>query len=320
MYKRQGLRYVQGVAGVEGYTTVEYAESGGVPCLTYTKQVDADTYAVLCVADPLHRNTVYGDGVIDTYLVDYWEDDDNQNFIIPLRRDLVKQMPPAEQEQLHYVALMLVFHAYERTKLSWYETDVFKAFIIMVSVVVMIYSGYDIFTNAATTLTAQGATAAAIYLATVVLASIAIQVTVKYVVQVVGPKVAFLAAVLAVIAGLVTGFTDTSLFNIDPTTLVTVGTSIGEGVTSNLTESIQSAMTAFNEEYDLLKDVVNSLEELLGTTTLVNPYSFIDQTHLLNFSESATDYYERALLTNPGVLSYDLLTSYVDTQLQLPTL
>ncbi|AYA64332.1 hypothetical protein [Alteromonas sp. RKMC-009] len=318
MYAGIGLRYVEGVLDDTGEVSLEYSEINDVPYLTYKKQIDDNTYAILKVADPMHRNTVYGDGVIETRLKDYWEDDENHNFIIPLRRDLVQKQNPLQQEQLHYVGLMLVFHAYDKRKTKWYESSLFKAFLIVVAIVVIAYTGYDIYTSTAAAFAQGGTAAAATYLATVVLTSIAINIAIKYTVKVIGPELAFLVAVVTIVAAMYGYMSETSFLDIDPKTLLSVGTSIGKENNEQLTAVLQSEMEAFEEEYDLMKEDIETLKELLSTSNLVDPYSFINRPHTINLNETADQFLQRSLISNPGVLAYDLIDNYVATQVQLP--
>lgn len=109
----------------------------------FRKQLTETTYAELMVCGLWHENYVYKgksvkSGVWDAFLNK--DGDFGTGFIIPLEIEVYMTLSGREQLQLAQEALHVVFNCYKVVKEKWYQTGIFKVFMVIISIVVIVIS------------------------------------------------------------------------------------------------------------------------------------------------------------------------------------
>lgn len=107
------------------------------------KRLTESTYAELMICGLWHKNYVYDGKTVDSGIWDAYNDKDGDfgtGFIIPLEISVFMTLSGREQLQLAQEALHIIFNCYKVVKEKWYQTGIFKVFMVIVSVVVIIIS------------------------------------------------------------------------------------------------------------------------------------------------------------------------------------
>ncbi|WP_269519449.1 hypothetical protein [Alteromonas sp. BMJM2] len=282
------------------------------------EQINKNEYVEIYVVNPKHKNYIYSDGVVTTSLKDVVEDEENKNFIIPLKRSATLKMGSFDLQELYYETTMLVCHAYEKRKLEWYETSGFKFFMIVVSIAVLISTGVEIYSVFAAATTA---TAGLIAVAKIVLSKYLIALGLEYAVELVGVEVAFIVAIAAFVASGYGGLNNVNLANMNAVQLMQLSSAVTNAISTNIQKDMlefQSKVTAFQEEAEDLMDELESKKELLSSSKIIDPFHFVDNTPYNDFNETPSSYYFRNMQTNVADLSYASIENFVDINLTLP--
>ena len=111
--------------------------------LYFRRRLSPTTYAEICVCGPRHENYIYKGHSVSSEIWDafYNEDEDyNNGFLIPLDNTVLKTLSPRERLQLGQEALHIVFNCYVARKQKWYETDLFKVFSFILTIVITVIS------------------------------------------------------------------------------------------------------------------------------------------------------------------------------------
>ncbi|QPG06978.1 hypothetical protein IT774_07695 [Salinimonas marina] len=315
-----GRRLVTGRIGKPGTAISQIDVTGDIDKFFTRMQISEDTYEECMLQNPYHESYIYADGRIKTTLRDVIEDLDNSNFVVPVRHDLVSAMPAFLRQELHYMAPMIICHAYEKRKLKWYESTIFKSLLIIVSIVVAVYTGMDIYSTFIVALTATGS----VLLATVIVMALVIEqyliaLAIGYLVDLVGVEAAFVAAVAMVVASFYGG--TGMLENYSPADMLRMSTTTTNAISTNIQKDMlefQAEVTAFQEEAESLMDELEQKQKLLQNDDLIDPFTFVDNTPFNDFKESPSDYYRRQLNTNIAPLAYASIEYFVDASLILP--
>ena len=189
-----------------------------------------------------------------------------------------------------YEYINILMHSLETEKLKWYQTGFFQFVMIVITIVVAVFAppvGGGL--AAATT-----ATEATIAIATQMAIAVAVSLIIKVAVKVLGLN-ATIVAIVAVVAAMY---------------------GIGAALKASTAE-IMSEMAEFTTSAeDQLKTIYEKIDEMTSTNTL-DPLMLFTKVDYYP-TETVSDYYYRHChLTNPGVLSLDIITDYVDTMLTL---
>lgn len=107
----------------------------------FRKQLTETTYAELLVCGLWHENYVYKGKSVKSGVWDAFENKDGDfgtGFIIPLEIEVYMTLSGREQLQLAQEALHIVFNCYKVVKEKWYQTGIFKVFMVIVSIVVIV--------------------------------------------------------------------------------------------------------------------------------------------------------------------------------------
>lgn len=270
---------VSGSIGKKGTVTKEYTydvetsfESGlramfiDNSYITLRKQVTATEYIELKVVGLLHTNYVGGREIQTNLALAFTRDTaaDKNNFIIPIRMDIVQQMGAIAGHDLMYDSVRLVVNSHKTQKLKWYQTGLFKVAVVIAAVAVSIFTA-----GAGTPLiSAAMATIVMSTIATTVALMVVVDVGMKLVEDIAGPEAAL---VVAVVAAVVTG--DFSKV----TTWANVGVTVASGVdgiqTMDALEDINNELKAISEDLSELE-----VEEALREADMVWVQNVIEDT------------------------------------------
>lgn len=311
-------KLVQGKIGHRGYVENIIDVNGTHDKWFLRKQVSDDQYVEIYIVDPVHKNYVYGDGVITTKIRKFVEDPDNKNFIIPLKRGITDLMNNFDLQELHYQSAMLVAFAYEKRRLKWYERVEFKVLLVVVSIIVLISTGIDLYTAIAT---AASASAAAVAVATLVLEKYLISLGLEYAVEVLGIEAAFVIAIIAIASGAYAELSGTEVFSLGPSELLELTTGISKAISTNIQKDMlefQAEVTAFQGEASDLMDELEQKKELLKSSNIIDPFYFVNSGPIHDFNEEPSNFYRRTTQTNIADLSYAAIEKFAEVNLSLP--
>jgi hypothetical protein len=240
-------------------------------------------------------------------------DGTSEILLIPLDRSITENYSIPDREVLYTRSLHIVFNSRVVTHVSWYQTSLFQAVMIVVAVVMTVIDfGTDGGSWIATALELTG-TAAVV--ATVVFNLVVgqlIGVVAKQFVKAVGVDVAFLVVIAAIAAGAyrvaAEGMKAGKTFA-EVMLMVSNGLerAIVQAKFSDLLDE-KSQLSVWMDEQTKLLDKAN---ELLENSHLLQPMTI--------FGEKPEDFYNRTVhFGNIGTLGITAISSYVDLALTLP--
>ncbi|TXH13308.1 MAG: hypothetical protein E6R03_11555 [Hyphomicrobiaceae bacterium] len=253
--------------------------------------------------------------VIDLQMKYYiWEgyattgDETDDILLVPIDRSIATEYSIPVREELYSRSLHFVFNSRVTQKLKWYQTGIFKAFMIVVAVVITIY-------NPPAGLAALELTGAALVLAAVIYVAIVGAITqkiFKLFVKTFGADVAQAIAILAIIYGGYKVFQNGG--NLSGTWASEL-LSLSNGLQSAVIQDKFSDLLEQKDQFNLFVEEQNKLlddaQKLLETSKLLNPFVI--------FGEKPEDFYNRTVhFSNIGTLGITAISSYVDMALTLP--
>lgn len=322
-------RIVVGKLGVSGkigtydseYTTIPsgqtFVDSSGGLNTTVVTTDKSHFYRYQITAD-LYEEVRVDNLKLEYYIIQGYKtlgDEDDPILLIPIDRSITDTYNLPVQEILLARSLHFVLNSVDVRKLKWYETGAFKALLVIVAVIITIVS-YG--TQAWTVGAALGIGGAVGLLVSIIsnlvigkIIGAIVAALAKWLVKVVGPKLAVFIAIIAVAAAVVTGNSST-VANIPWSEILL---SVANGIATAVIEDKMSDLLADASEFaKFMKDQTKLLDEakdLLDTSIGISPLIF--------FGESPKDYYNRTIHSgNIGVLGLDAVTNYVDVALTLP--
>jgi hypothetical protein len=314
---------LQGRIGKIGFVKSKITIKDKMELITFSEQIDKNTYKEIKVYNLKHIDRIYKNYTVETNLKDLLNKPDEHTIVVPLHSVVVESLPSFTRNALFYGAPHLVFYSHDVIKLKWYQTGLFKAFMLIVAIVVLVYTGIDVYTVFAATLATEGAVAAAIYLATVVLQSIALSYVFKYSIKVLGQEFAFLVAILAFAASLMGDFSGVStLMTSWAEELMLASAGLSKAISDDIAEDLKDLMdkmSVFQEDAKSLMDELEQKQELLAPSKLLNPMEFARVEPVINLNESPSDFYNRTIHNvNVGPLAFSAIEDFVDINLALP--
>lgn len=237
--------------------------------------------------------------------------------LVPMDYSITSKYPITERELLYSRSLQLVFNSVTVTKIKWYQTGIFKAILLIIAIVVMIFTYGATWQATVAVLATMTATALAYAVIIAILKYLIISYLVKLFIKAVGTKIAFIVAILAVVAAAY-GYLDAGSITGVPwaNTLLTVASNLTTGI-GNALEAGIAALHKESIAFGLLMEGQNKLletaNELLDGTGILSPMIF--------FGETPDDFYNRTVHSgNIGVVGIGTVSSYVDVALTLPKL
>ena len=287
--------------------------------VTIKHQTDDTSYTELTIVNLVHTNYVEGRHAVVTSVSDSGSED-NYNFIIPLRYDAIKEnRSMMDREILLKESLKLVFNSYERIKLKWYQTSIFKTILTIVAVAVAVWTaGAGL--AALSTMTAAEAAAA---IATTALYSTLITVGFKILGSMLPAELAVILAIVAVVVTAFAGFSGNDFASLNSVDLIQLSSNLNIMAQSSIGTEMQDIMddasefTAYAKEMD---EDLALLEEAVEIDTLFDVTESILYQPIFIEGETSSEFYDRTIHTgNIGVLALDIIESYVDIKLTLPS-
>lgn len=277
---------------------------------TYQKQITETVYEQVDVLDLKMTYNIFGeytatnDGVDDILL-------------IPLDHSITKGYLVTDREVLYSRSLHFVFNSKIDQEIKWYQSGVFKVIMAIAALVIIIYTWGAAAPAIAAAYAAGGIIAAAYVVAVMVIKYLVVSALVKLFVRKIGYKWAIIAAIVAAAYGfnvmsevgtaaeglLVTA---ESMLQVAGSLVSEVGKQIGQDI-QNIFEEMKSFDAFAKEKY----------KELEKKNALLD--NNVRQVPFLVFGEKPSEYYDRTVHSgNIGVLSLDVISSYVDSSLMLP--
>ncbi|QFR59800.1 hypothetical protein VOWphi5012_016 [Vibrio phage phi50-12] len=277
-----------------------------------TRQITDTTCVELCVAGLVYRNEISGSGsFVRIGLDDLGKEDDETEILIPLNLGIVDKMTFTERHYVYYDSFKVVFNAFKKQKLKWYQTGFFKFVTIVIAIAVAVYTGYyQAVVAALSTAAAAGALALAITVAWLVIEAYIVKVTFEFIAKELGVEVAIILAAVLAVYGFGGGLFDLPMAN----TAVFIGT-VG------LDSSISYGIERIQAEYEAFQSYAIQKQEELDVVkeSLEKPEAAFDIVGMLPM-ESPTSFYTRKLTTNVAPVTLEAVSSYVDRALTLPTI
>ena len=157
-------------------TAYDYDDPAGGITLRY--QLTAGMYRELYVAGLSQTTAMYQ---AKNHIVTL-KSDENEVILVPLSYDILAQMPNLRANEVCYHSLKVVFHAYEKKKLKWYQSGFFSFVMIVIAVAISLYSQqWQVLAAAISSAVSAGVVAMAILAAKAVVMAILINATFKFV-------------------------------------------------------------------------------------------------------------------------------------------
>ena len=263
---------VTGSIGKKGFTKVTYkVNRGTVPVNTgsnafsgYSRttsgiliqhQLNSTTYEEVYVHGLLCRTQVIGSTWVDVDLKDAFDNPDSPQdghcFLLPLHKDVCKKMGPIHAHDLMYESIRLYSNDHQSYKVKWYQSGLFKVFVVIVAVVVSIW-------NAPAGVALFSAAMAGIVLQTVIISMVIMPAVTTLLQDVFGERLGLLIAILAIAMAGSGNFSVSVENGVSMTTTVTTQTAFA-GINGLM--SLTSAINSFNTE-DKMIDYGNEIKGL----------------------------------------------------------
>ena len=245
-------------------------------------------------------------------------DEQDEILLVPLDRSITMNYTMGDREKLYSRALHMIFNSMVVVKVKWYQSGFFKFILTAAALVMAFYTfggtalGQSLlaYSIGMTTLEAVILTAIVSF-ATAAVSYYALQLFVKAV----GPELAFLVAIIAVVAGLYMGFEAGSIAGAPWAQDLL---KLSNGLTSQIGGAVQDELatlvevqTEFSKQMEEQLKLLDSANELLEPSKLLHPFTI--------FGENPSDFYNRTVHSgNIGTMALSSISNYVDLSLTLP--
>ena len=289
--------------------------------LILRKQINDTQYVELLVKGPHHINYVYNGYGVDTNIKILTENEDNNNFIIPLNRYIFTEvLSQKEQIAVMYSALNITFNSYEVVKLKWYQTGLFQFIMVIITVVLTIY-GFGYIANSIRGMTMA---AAAAFIAQQVAISVVISVGLQFAIKILGLEATVLAVLIMVAAVVYSGYGPNGAGSLEGVPwadeILKVASGLPEAVkkySETMLKKISQEMTDFQDYAQKLWDDLEDKWDAIKHQSNLDPIGLFYLTDYYP-GENPGTYMDRHIHTgNPGVESLNAIGGYVDNMLDL---
>ncbi|RLB94503.1 MAG: hypothetical protein DRH26_01065 [Deltaproteobacteria bacterium] len=245
-------------------------------------------------------NDIYKDHDVTTTIRDVGEDSDEHNLLLPLQFNLSETFTFPQRNALYAKSSMMVINSYEKVKVKWYQTGFFKFLVIVVAIIITIWTGQGWVAGLAVA-AGQGALYLIMYLAMPFLIALALDMAMDWLVTVIGPKFALIAAVVALAVALVVpGAGTMTLLNMQMTTsqvLLQGSAALVSSTNEFLVEEGQEIVDDYVDFQGKLEDRYEELklaQDLLEWETHASPLSFILPSRFKSVpNETPTQFFQR---------------------------
>lgn len=319
----KGFKQFLNIVNVDKATTVAkkakvgkyFVEVKNDTIIHYGKQISERVCEVLVVKDPWIVYYIYnGKNTIGSL-------SNKDDCLIPLDKGVLDDLPLTQREEVLAKSMHLVFNSVKIVRVKWYQSGIFKAFVAVVGIALMIYGVGTAIIGALKGIAATGVALSSGALAMAVLKAVAfkfvigaaISLVITYLAKAVGHELAGILAIIAIVAAVYGGIQG----SIWAGYVGRLGVSLAEGANKALVDKIndlQDDIADFQNKIDLDKEELKRGEDLLNSNT-VHLYP------LRIWGETPKQFFYRTnRLNNPWKVALDLDRDFVKNSLRLPTL
>lgn len=276
----------------------------------YRRQITVDVYEEYQVADLKVTYHIFGE-----YAVTADETDDI--LLIPLDKSITDLYSLVDKEQLMCRAMHFVFNSRVVQDIKWYQTGVFKVFLVIVAIIITIISQGTAWQSIAAALSVGAITAAALIVIEMILWQVLFAYVFKLFVKLVGIKIAFILAIVAAVSGTYIAIDAGSIAGAPwagRLLQVSTGlTSAGDKVIQDEMQDLLGEMSAFDKQMKEEMKLLDDAKKMLEGSVHLNPF--------IIFGESPDEFYNRTIHAgNIGIVGIDAISNFVESQLKLPDL
>lgn len=247
--------------------------------------------------------------------------DEEEHLFIPVDRSICTNYTIREREKFYARALHYIFTTRQIIKVKWYQKSWFKAFMIVVAIVLTIITAGAAAQSLAAAATAGTITVVAAIQSIVIsfLDYLATMFAVKLFVKAVGGELAMIVAVVALAYGMYNGASFTGVANgaaTWATNLVKLAQTLIKGIGDfyqDAISEIQREMQRITEGYQESLKTIENAKELLENQNILSPYVI--------FGEKPEQFFARTLGSSGlNTMGLEFPRTYVETALTLPAI
>lgn len=301
--------------------------------ISYYYQVDKLHYREVYVRNPASINNIYRDKIAVTTLTTAQASPDEYQLYVPLHYGLWNQLPKGMQETVFQSSFALILNSYERVSVAWYTSGFFKALVIVVVGIIMVWT-QQYWLLALLKAAKIGLVALALFILESIVVGLIVKGIADFIIKEFGEKLGFLTVIALIVAAAF--MRNTAIFTILGRTmqvtamnLISFSSVMLQSITNKLQQDmydIQNTMTEFasetEEKWEKLEEKIKSLfpeakfdilDVLYQTTPLTTKATI----------ESPSAFYYRTVygVPNVGTVAFDILHNYYDINLsfQMPS-
>lgn len=301
----------------------------------YWQRTDG-TYTYLEVVGMEHKNFIYSGNAVISNTKQALQDTEESGFIIPLHEETFRKMSLVDSSQMGTSCIFVVFNCYEARKTRWYETGLFKIFIVIaIAIVSALFTpaGFGLlgtYLSVGTALGFTGITAVIVGSVVNALAALVLATILEKTLSGLGVVGTVLSAVIMILAGQVAqSFASGSLainwgafLRVD--NLMQLTNAFGQGVANMInadTMGMQQEWLDFQENAKREAEKIQQayFEEFGYGAAVIDPFMFVDSQNSPS-AESSSTFLTRTLMTGSEIaqMSKDLLYEFPALSLKLP--
>ena len=246
------------------------------------------------------------------------DEDERKAFVIPISREYMDQhLTSLEREELLYDSFHFYFNAIKKEHTSFFE-EVLVFVLLVVSVVISVITMMPMIAAAVS----AGVAATGILILKLMIYKIIVDYAVEWIFEnIENPVIATILAMIVTIAvGDVMGFSDFGAMNLADRVVMLV-TKLTDTISSYTEYEYNKMLEEYGEFEKAYTERIDDLQQLReemgldpGSLPLVIANSM--SRNLFDPYESPDDFFNRTLMSNPGVVTLDSIENYVDTILE----
>lgn len=290
-------------------------ESWDYPVFTYCYQIDANLYEEVVLTGAVAEYPVTGKKSTIFF-------SDTNQFVIPVDMEILKTLKWAAKHEFCLRNFRFILNSKIIQKLKWYETGIFKAFMVAVAFVAALFGLVQVSIllvelAAATTL----ATVLALvegFIAKLIIAKL----LGLAVVELAGPEFALIFSVILLAAGIGSELNLPLPELISPEILISAVSGIQDAIQSELKDSFakyDNEKQSFLEESESKLQELEDLKKELGLELLDSPFKDKYTAPMFIVGESPEEFFYRTVHTgNVGTVAYKSIENFVGNSLKLP--
>lgn len=279
------------------------------------KQISSRVYEEIQIDNPTSTQNIRGSHYTNASL-----EEDIENLLIPIDRNIAKNFPLNKREELHSRGLHFVFNSFVQVKVKWYQQGWFKSILQIAAIAITIISfgssGYLTALASATTASAVGAVILSIVM-DMVIGFFIMQVG-MFVLQSIDPQLLAILSIVITVATLTYGYIQTGSPKGMPWAehALKASSVLNKAAENNMKELYKELAGEYEDFMDELKLAEENLEtakDLLYNNNYLSPYTLI--------GETPQEFYTRTVHAgNIGAHTLKAVNTYVDRALKLPTI